>query len=271
MAIELPEDVAWVLGTLGFQWIFLDEDKFRSAADSYRTLATDLTDSKHTSDAAARSVLEANRGQAIEAFGSSWNQLSGTHVQRLIDVCGVFADVLDGAADAIVVAKLAVIAQVIAAAATFAAAVASSIFTLGLSDAIGAAAEAGYQELIREALKELEHALLEQAKYIAEHEVLSVLEGVASSIVGQGLGDALGVSSGFSTKAALEAGWQSGVANAKGIYAAYTNPKFLAQNAGAMVLGSAVGAGRSAAGGSGDGGDGGEPSGAADSGDGGAQ
>ena len=249
LAIELPEDVAWVLGTLGFQWIFLDEDTFREAGSSFRTLSSDLTEAKNSSDAAAKSVLEANRGSSIDAFGTAWDQLSGTHVRRLIEVCGIFADVLDGAADAIVVAKLAVIAQVVAAAATFAAAVAGSIFTLGLSDALGAAAEVGYQTIIREALKELEHALIEQAKYIAEQEVLSVLEGVVSSIIGQGLGDSLGVSHGFSTTAALDAGWKSGVANAEGVYRAYTNPKFLAQNVGGMALGSAVGSGRSAFGG----------------------
>lgn len=249
MAIELPDDVAWALGALGFQWIFLDEDKFRSAADSFRTLASDLTASKGDADAAARSILQANQGDAVDAFGTAWDKLSNSHVKDLIEVCGVFAEVLSGAADAVVVAKLAVIAQVIAAAAAFAAAVAGSFLTLGLSDALGAAAEFGFKEAIQEALKDLEHALLEQAMYLARQEVLSVVEGVLSNIIGQGLGDALGISSGFSTTAALSAGWQSGLANAKGLYHAYTNPKFLAADGGQMLLGAAVGTGKSAFGG----------------------
>ena len=71
--------------------------KFRAAADSFRTLSSELTDAKNTSDTAAKSVLEANRAKAIDAFGTSRNQLSGNHVRRLIEVCGVFADVLEGA------------------------------------------------------------------------------------------------------------------------------------------------------------------------------
>ena len=249
MAIELPDDIAWVLGALGYQWIFLDEDKFHSAADSFRTLASDLSSSKADADGVAKSIIAANKGDAIDAFGTAWDKLSNSHVKDLIDVCGVFADVLSGVGDAITVAKLAILAQVVAAAAAFAAAAVGTIFTLGLSDALGAAAEVGFKELIQRAIDELERAVEQQALYIAKQEVLSVVEGVLANIIGQGLGDALGIGSGFSATSALDAGWQSGVANAKGLYKAYTNPKFLAADAGQMLLGAAVGTGKSAFGG----------------------
>jgi hypothetical protein len=253
LAIELPEDIAWVLGALGFQWIFLDEDKFHSAADSFRTLASDLSSSKSDADGAAQTIISGNKGDAIDAFGTAWDKLSNSHVKDLIDVCGVFADILGGIGDAITVAKVAILAQVVAAAAAFAAAAVGTIFTLGLSDALGAAAEIGFKELIQQAIDELERAVEQQALYLAKQEVLSVVEGVLSNIIGQGLGDALGVSSGFSASSALDAGWKSGVSNAEGLYKAYTNPKFLASDAGQMLLGAGVGTAKSAFGGEGDG------------------
>lgn len=253
MAIELPGDVVWVLGVLGFQWINLDEDKFRAAGDSYRTLASDLDSAKAQGDKAAQSILEVNKGDGVDAFGQAWEKLSASHVKDLITACQVFADVLDGAAGAIEVAKGIVIAQVLAAAAAFAAAAATAVFTLGMSELADMAATVGIKELIREALHELEHALIEQAKYVAENEVLSVLEGVASSIIDQGLGNALGVSHGFSASAALGSGWQSGVANAEGLAAAYTNPEFLAQDAAGMLGSAAIGTARSSFGGKGEG------------------
>ena len=43
-----------------------------------------------------------------------------------------------------------------------------TIFTLGLSDALGAAAEIGFKELIQRAISELERAVEQQALYLAK-------------------------------------------------------------------------------------------------------
>jgi uncharacterized protein YukE len=241
----------WVLGVLGFQWVNIDEDKVREAGQSYRTLGSDLSAAKSRGDTGAQSLIQVNKGQAVDAFGAAWEKLSHSHVKDLITACDVFADVLEGVAVAVEVAKGIILAQVIIAAAAFAEAAATAIFTLGLSALADLAVTQGIKEIIRIALKDLEHALIQQAKMVAEQEVLAVIESVASNIIDQGLGDALGVSHGFSVGAAVGAGWQAGVANAKGIAAAYTDPKFLAEDAAGMLASSAVGGVRGAARGSG--------------------
>lgn len=240
MGLELPGDVAWVLGILGFRWINLDEDRFRQAGSSFRTLGADLEAAKGRADPAARSIMQANKGQAVDAFAAAWEKLSHSHAKDLITACEMVADVLDGAAAAIEVAKGIVIAEVIAAAAAFAAATASAVFTLGLSELADMAVTQGFKEAIRIALEDLEHALVQQAKMIAEQEVLTVIEGVASNIIDQGLGNVLGVDHGFNAGAALNAGRRSAVAGAKGIGAAYTDPKFLLQDGAGLLASSAV-------------------------------
>jgi uncharacterized protein YukE len=249
VSIELPGDVVWVLGVLGFQWVNIDEDKVRAAAQSYRTLSSDLGAAKSRGDSGARSLIEVNKGEAVDAFGAAWEKLSNSHVKDLITACDVFVDVLEGVAVAVEVAKGIILAQVLIAAAAFAEAAATAIFTLGLSGLADLAVTQGIKELIRVALKDLEHALVQQAKMVAEQEVLSVLEAVASNIIDQGLGDALGVSHGFSVGAAASAGWQAGVSNAKSLAAAYTDPTFLAEDAAGMLASAGAGGVRSKVGG----------------------
>jgi hypothetical protein len=236
MSIVLPGELSWVLNMLGFQWPNVDEDKFREMAGDFRDLAGSVDSAAARHESAAQLLTSSNAGEAIDAFAahSGHTQLNLGHLKN---AAGIVADILDGLAIAVEVAKAAVIAQLVALAAEIAAAAAASVVTFGLSNAADLAATAATRITVRAILDELEQQVKNYLKQVVENTVFSALEGFIANAVQQGLGDYIGTSSGFSVSSAAKAGLAAGVSSVEDTAQSWTTPGGIAQNLAGMGAG----------------------------------
>lgn len=196
VAIELPDELVWVMNLIGLNWPQVNEDEVREFADHVREFASNM-DSTHVAvTETIRQMGEAYQAASYEVLAQRWADMSSEHIAEIVRVCNVAATVLDVAADAIVAAKLAVIAELGVMAAEFVAAQAAAVATLGAAEA----AEA----LLIEATKRVVNALLQQLEDQIIGELMeqmcgpleAVVERALSGLVFQGVEAALGVPGG---------------------------------------------------------------------------
>ncbi|MCX9193441.1 hypothetical protein C3Y87_18975 [Carbonactinospora thermoautotrophica] len=145
MSILLPGELVTVLDLLGFTWPQADEDKLEDCARAWRDFADEVEHVLADADRVARAVVAENHGASIAAFEDYWPRLGGGSGQlcEAADAARLVAEVLEGFADAVRVAKGLVLAQLGLAAASLAA------------GPLSAVAQQGFRLAIRKALDEL--------------------------------------------------------------------------------------------------------------------
>ncbi len=136
MAINLPHWLVEIAGVLGFNWPEIDEDQLREAGTHLRTYAAQCEQSHDTAHGVITGKLqEAYTAQSYSALAQVWTEQSSGHMKDMIEACRVFADALDVAAIGVEGMKGEVIAQLVIAAAEFAADQAAAVVTFGIAEA----------------------------------------------------------------------------------------------------------------------------------------
>jgi len=139
--------VASILNDVGIPWPDADSGDARAAASAWAALGQAATDASSIGGSAASALSAHNTGAAMDAFGTYWAGIGGPYdacvagtphsmlpvlaeaCEALSATCGKFADAVDA-----LKTKLEETAGEIVAALT--AGVATTIFTLGMSDAV---------------------------------------------------------------------------------------------------------------------------------------
>ncbi|WP_434581686.1 WXG100 family type VII secretion target [Carbonactinospora thermoautotrophica] len=113
MSILLPGELVTVLDLLGFTWPQADEDKLEDCARAWRDFANEVEHVLADADRVVRAVVAENQGASIAAFEDYWPRLGGGSGQlcEAADAARLVAEVLEGFADAVRVAKGLVLAQ----------------------------------------------------------------------------------------------------------------------------------------------------------------
>jgi len=184
-----------VFNILGFFWPNIDEEKLRGCAVIDRKLATQCDTARAHTAAATAVVTSHNKGKAATAFGGHSEKVS-VHLSRLKTVYEVTADALDGLADVVEAAKIAVIAQLTLLAGEIAVAAAASIFTFGISDALGLAATAATRITVQGILDELERQAVKFAEMVVAGTAFNALMASVASLAEQSTKDYLGPGAG---------------------------------------------------------------------------
>ncbi|MEU9131665.1 hypothetical protein AB0D08_26740 [Kitasatospora sp. NPDC048540] len=196
MAIELPGEFVWVMNLIGLNWPQVNEDEVREFADHIRDFASNIDSTHMAVSETIRQMGEAYQAASYEVLVQRWAAMSSDHMTEIVEVCHAAGTVLDVAADAIVAAKLAVIAELGVMAVEFVATQAAAVATLGAAEA----AEA----LLIEATKRVVNALLQQLEDQIIGELMeqmcgpleAVVERALSGLVFQGVEAALGPAGG---------------------------------------------------------------------------
>lgn len=204
MSVMLPGDLAWVLNLVGFNWPNIDEDKLRACAATDRNLAGRCDAAQTHAAAAVTIIATSNKGKAAEAFGAHGKKVS-VHLGRLRDVYNVTAGALDAIADVVEGAKIAVVAQLGFLAGEIATAAAASIFTFGLSDALGLAATAVTRITVQQVLDEMERQVIKFVEFVAVGAAMGALLASVASLGEQATSDFVGTGHGISATAAAKA------------------------------------------------------------------
>jgi hypothetical protein len=172
MAVDdLPGPVVTFLNVIGVPWPYLNEDSIRQFATMVRGFGQAVEQTHQDATAAVEGFSQAYRGPSTEQMRSGWAQLSQTHVNELVDGCGVLADALEVGADVIVGQKLEAIGELIGMAAAFVADQAAAVATFGLAESAA--------PLIIEGAKKLLEALKQQ---IIQYIVGEIVEAAAKPL-----------------------------------------------------------------------------------------
>ena len=135
---------AEALNMCGIPWPDADTDKVRQAADAWRAIASAAEDAATAGNNIKNSITENNSGPAISAFAQLWDALGGksdtADLPLLVKACGLLATACDQFADAVEDTKHKLETIGIELAASIAGAAVGTVLTLGISDAVGAAA-----------------------------------------------------------------------------------------------------------------------------------
>jgi uncharacterized protein YukE len=170
-ADDLPGPVVTFLNVIGVPWPYLNEDSIRQFATMVRGFSQAVEQTHQDATTAVESFAQAYRGPSTEKMRSGWSQLSQTHVNELVDGCGILADALEAGADVIIAQKVEAIVELVAMAAAFAADQAASVLTLGLAETAA--------PLIIEGAKKLLEALKQQ---IIQYIVGEIVEAAAKPL-----------------------------------------------------------------------------------------
>lgn len=191
MAIELPDELVWVMNLIGVNWPQVNEDKVREFAGHVRQFASNIDSTHQAATGTVRQMAEHYQAASYEQLVERWAAMSSDHMNELVMVCNTSATVLDVAADAIVAAKLAVITELGIMAAEFVATQAAAVATLGAAEAAEALLIEATKRVVNALLQQLEQQIVGQLVEQALGPLEQVVERAVSGLVFQGVQAAL--------------------------------------------------------------------------------
>ncbi|MGC9542581.1 PE-PGRS family protein [Streptomyces sp. UG1] len=188
MSLTLPGEIVWVLDLLGYNWPEADEEALHKVAETWRGFGAELEKIQSQGEGFARTVQASNFGEAIEGFSKDWGAYTGangedSYLPDAQTACEVIAFAFDAAAIAVLTAKLAVIAQLVALAIEIIAAQAAAPFTFGLSEIGALGATQATRLIVRELLDRLKKEVMEAITQAMEHATMDALKKLAKKVV----------------------------------------------------------------------------------------
>ncbi|MGF0169775.1 PE-PGRS family protein [Streptomyces sp. Marseille-Q5077] len=184
MSLTLPGELVWVLDLLGYTWPEVDEEALHKVAEAWRAFGEDLEEIQREGEGLARTVVAHNFGTAVDGFSKDWGAYTGAngedrYLPDAKTACEVIAFAFDVAAVAVLTAKLAVIAQLIALAIEIIAAQAAAPFTFGLSEVGALGATQATRLIVRELLDRLKREVMEAVTKAMEHATMDAVKKIA--------------------------------------------------------------------------------------------
>jgi uncharacterized protein YukE len=196
VSIELPSEVVWFLNLIGVNWPNVDEDQVRAFAGHVRDFANSVDGTHQAASSTIQQMGSAYQGASYEQLVETWARMSNDHMKELVEACHVVATALDVAADAIVAAKVAAIAELAALAASFIADQAAAIATFGAAEAAEALIVEAGKKLINALIQQLEQQIIGEVIQAAVSPLEQAVERALGGLVFKGLESALGVPGG---------------------------------------------------------------------------
>lgn len=196
MSIELPGPVVDFLGFIGVNWPQVNEDAVREFAGHVREFASNIEGTHSAATSTISQMQSAYTGASYERLVEAWTHMSSSHMQDMVEACGVVATALDVAADAIVAMKGEAIAQLVVMAASFVADQAAAVVTFGIAEAAEAAIIAGAKEVVKYLENQLVQHIMGELIGKAVEPLEAVVEKAVSGLTYEAVGAILGVGSG---------------------------------------------------------------------------
>lgn len=191
MAIELPSEVAQFLNFIGVPWININEDKVREFSTHVRQFGSNVSDAHGDATATLTQLGSGYQGAAYEALMKMWGGKSTSHINDLVEGCGVLATALDVGADFIVAQKWACIGELVGMAIAFAADQAAAVLTAGLAEGAMPVIEEGAEKLMEFAEQQIEQHLIGEIANAALQPLMGKIENMVQGLVIEGGGEGI--------------------------------------------------------------------------------
>lgn len=165
MGIEVPGSVRWLAEkVVGADWPDADETAMERLGQGWKDAGASLDDIIEEADAAMRSARSGVSGDVDTAMAQQWARIGADGALReLSGLLHELGDTLDWSADDVRVAKLSIIAALVALAAELVAVAAASAMTFGAASPAAFAAEAATQVTVRMIIRQLITSILTRA------------------------------------------------------------------------------------------------------------
>ncbi|MFF2554703.1 hypothetical protein ACFVUS_27130 [Nocardia sp. NPDC058058] len=183
MPIELPHEVALFLNFAGVNYPDINEDEVRELATHVRNFAASVRGTQDAANGTIKDMNEVWSGYSYEQLLVAWSRISVTHVAELDGACKGVATALDVAAEVISVTKAVVLAELVALAYTYLAALAGAFATGGLAAVVSQA----LPMIARELLTTMEEALIAYLLSEVVGKAIEPLEHAIERMVGGAL------------------------------------------------------------------------------------
>ncbi|WKX72913.1 YwqJ-related putative deaminase [Streptomyces sp. XD-27] len=206
MGVVLPDELSTVLDLIGVSWPNVDEDDYRDMADALRDFATEIDTGRGDTQTALNRLISTNKGETTAAINAHINKLNGKHLHNLAEASRLLAGGLDGAATLVAGAKGAAVAALWTLAAEVAAAQATAIFTLGLSELAALGGVAVTRTIVKKALKEGAKLAAEEILAVVTAPAFAALENMATDLIVQVVEDGVGIRDGVDLGQTAQAG-----------------------------------------------------------------
>ncbi|NLU82100.1 hypothetical protein [Rhodococcus sp. HNM0569] len=164
MGIEIPGYLRWVSDkVLGTDWPDADETAMQRCADYWDSAASSVSHLNDLGDDTVRQLLDSIEGDVNDAIADMWRQIGGDAgaMRELMQACDELAGMIDGAAQDVRRAKLAIIANLATPAASLVAA-AATVWAFGAGAAAGAAATFAARTSIQMIIRQLIQQMLQR-------------------------------------------------------------------------------------------------------------
>ena len=195
--------VASILNDFGIPWPDADSGKARDAAQAWAALGQAATDAMSVGGSAASALSSHNTGPAMDAFGTYWASIGGPYdacvagtphsmLPVLAEACDALSAACTKFADAVdeLKSKLEETAGEIAA--SIAAGVATTIFTLGISDAVSAGVTSALISVGLDAVEVFGVALTDIGTQLLVGAIAGAVDSVLESTLSNGVKADLG-------------------------------------------------------------------------------
>jgi hypothetical protein len=191
VSLDLPPELEWAINLIGLPWPGIEEDQLREYATHLRTYGSALTSTHGDARATVLALSADNSGESIEALVDRWGHMSSNHIQELVAGCNAFADALDVVADAVVTAKVGIIAALTAMAVEFVADQAAAVATFGIAEFATVAIVGTTRWIVKGLVNQLEQVVIAGALQIALTPLESKLEEAVRGLALHGVEAAL--------------------------------------------------------------------------------
>jgi hypothetical protein len=192
LAIELPDELVWVMNLLGINWPQVNEDQVREFGQHLKEFGSNVDGTHMAVTNTIQQMGQHYQADSYQVLVERWAKMSSDHMSELVQVCNAAATVMDVAADAIVAAKVAVIAELVAMAAEFVADQAAAVVTFGAAEAAEALLIQATKAIVNGILQQVEQQIVGELMEQACGPLEEAVERAISGMVFKGVEAALG-------------------------------------------------------------------------------
>jgi hypothetical protein len=135
VGLQLPSELIGLLSMLGYDWPESDEEKIFNLAGEWTGMADQIAGKVESLNAAARTLLDNNVGQEVDAFREEWEDAESAvrNIADAADPTNIINIGLTIAAGIVLALKVQVIIQLVMLAFQIAQAIATAAVTFGAS------------------------------------------------------------------------------------------------------------------------------------------
>jgi RHS repeat-associated protein len=183
MGYTIPGWLDEVLDFIGINFPNVDEDDYREMAEALREFADKFEGHGGDAHKAFSRILSSSEGWAVDAMEKHWNQVKGSHLEKLPEIARLFADACDTLADIIFGMKRKAEIELGVMAASVGISAGLAVVTGGLSALIGAAEIAAMRQAVKRIIDEAVERIVDEVLAKLTEPVNAKLEAMVEDMV----------------------------------------------------------------------------------------